>query len=197
MAKAVEEQEEKKFNKFQWFLFVVVIPILFAVTLALVILSVAGINVFEKTKEYGQNIPFLSAYFEENPSNSIEDWESNMIELEGEIKDREAKILELETELDGKEKQVERVLLEKEQLQLQIDELTAMQEENKRAFKDIIKTYETISAKKAAPIITQMSDEDAVKILTSIKPDNLAAIIENMEPEDAAKYTELLTAENN
>nr|WP_281064436.1 hypothetical protein [Cytobacillus eiseniae] len=70
-----------------------------------------------------------------------------------------------------------------------------MKDENKRAFKDIVKTYETISAKKAAPILAQMTEEEAIQILTNLKSDTLAAIMEKMEPEDAARYTELLTAD--
>lgn len=189
----VEEKGEKKFNKFQWFIFTGLIPTLFAILIVLIVLSFAGINVFEKAKEYGEKVPFLSSLIEENKTKTEEEWETSLIELEGEIKDREAQIEKLQLELDGRDKEVERGKLEIEQLQLQIEELIAIQEENKRAFKDIIKTYETMSAKKAAPIISQMNEQDALKILTTIKSDNLAAILESLEPEKAAKYTELLT----
>ena len=43
--------------------------------------------------------------------------------------------------------------------------------------------------KKAAPIITQMNDNEALKILSSLKPATLAAILEKMNATDAAKYT--------
>lgn len=193
----MEEKEEKKINKFQWFIFTGLIPTLFAILIVLIVLSFAGINVFEKAKEYGEKVPFLSSFIQKDASKSVEDWETDVVELEGEIKDREAQIEQLQTELDGKDKEVERSKLEIEQLQLQIDELLAIQEENKRAFKDIIKTYETMSAKKAAPILAQMNDQEALKILTNIKADTLAAIMENLGPEEAAKYTEMLTNDNN
>ena len=57
----------------------------------------------------------------------------------------------------------------------------------------MIKTYETMSAKKAAPIITQLNDKEAMTILANIKSDTLAAIMEQMNAVDAAKYTSLLT----
>ena len=75
--------------------------------------------------------------------------------------------------------------------------MTAIQEENKRAFREIVKTYETMSAKSAAPIISNMDTSEAVKILTNIKPESLAAIMEKLPAEEAAKYTELLTNETN
>ncbi|MDZ5473480.1 MotE family protein [Bacillus sp. 31A1R] len=197
MANVIEEQEqtEKKFNKFQWFLFVVLIPLLFAITLGLIVATVAGINVFETSKEYGQKLPFVSSLFKEEEVKSVEEFEKNIISLEAQIKDREAKIEQLELEIDGKVKEVERGKLEKEQLQIQIDELLSIQEENKRAFKDIVKTYETMSAKKAAPIIAEMTDKEALKILSNLKADTLASVLENMDAAKAAKYTEKLTNE--
>lgn len=192
----MEAIEEKKVNKFQWFVFTVLIPLLFAIVVALIVFSFAGVNVFEKAKEYGQKIPFFSSLVDKEEEKTVVDWETNIIELEAEIKDREAQISGLQTELDSKSVEVERANLEIEQLQIQIADLIALQEENKRAFKDIVRTYETMSAKKAAPIIALLRDEEAVKILTNLKTDTLAAIMEKMEPEDAAKYTELLTNEN-
>lgn len=200
MANTVEEKEsqgkeQRTFNKFQWFVFTGLIPTLFAILIVLIVLSFAGINVFDKAKDFGQKVPFLSNLLQEEETMSVEEWEASIIELEGQIKDKEAQIEKLQTEMDGKDKEVERGKLEIEQLQSQIDELLAIQEDNKRAFKDIIKTYETMSPKKVAPIISQMNEQEALKILTSIKADTLAAIMENLGPEEAAKYTELLTNE--
>lgn len=195
MDKVAEELETKKTSRFQSFIYVVLIPLLFTITVALIVMTILGYNVFELTKEYGQKIPFVSSMISDDASDSAKDIETNMIELEAEIKDREAKITKLETELESKDQEISRAELEKERLQEEIDELTAMKEENKRAFKDIVKTYETISAKKAAPILSQMSETEALQILTNLKSDRLAEIMEKMEPEDAARYTELLTAD--
>ena len=49
-----------------------------------------------------------------------------------------------------------------------------------------------MSAKSAAPVITEMDDEEAIRILTNLKPDILAAILEKMVPQDAAKYTTMM-----
>ncbi|WP_019152786.1 MotE family protein [Robertmurraya massiliosenegalensis] len=195
MAKTAERIVEKKANKFQWFLYTGLIPLLFLVVVMLIVFSVAGVNVFEKAKEYSQKVPFLSEMIKEEPTQTMEELEANTIELEGQIQDKEAQIEKLQSELEGKDSEIERTNLEIEQLQLQIDELLAIQDENKRAFKDIVKTYETMSAKKAAPIISKMQEQEALQILSSIKSDNLAAIMENLQPEEAAKYTELLTNE--
>lgn len=194
MAKSIEK-EDKKISKFQWFIYTGLIPTLFAILILLIVLTFVGVNVFEKAKEYGQKVPIISNFIETDSDQTVEEWEANMIELEGEIKDKEAQIEQLHAELDGKDKEVERSKLEIEQLEIQIDELMAIQEENKRAFKDIIKTYESMSAKKAAPIISSMQEQEALKILSNLTADSLAAVLENLEPDKAAKYTELLTNE--
>ncbi|PWW27367.1 flagellar motility protein MotE (MotC chaperone) [Cytobacillus oceanisediminis] len=193
MERMPEEQGSQKASKFQWFLFAFFIPILFAVTVALLVFTLSGNNIFVTVKEYGQKVPLLSSIINGESSNS-EVMESQLIELEAEIKDREARITQLESQLDSKELEIERAGLEKQRLEQEIKELTAIKEENKRAFKDIVKTYESISAKKAAPILTEMKDEEALKILSNVKADTLAAIMEKMDPEDAAHYTALLTA---
>ncbi|EIJ81497.1 hypothetical protein PB1_01090 [Bacillus methanolicus PB1] len=195
MEKVFEEQEEKKYGRLQWLLYIVAIPMLFAFVVALIVMTFAGINVFDAAKEYGKKIPVVSNIFKDENSKSITEIEQTMVELEGEIKDKEAKISRLESQMQNKDKEIDRLKLEKKRLESQIDELAAIQEENKRAFKDIVRTYETMSAKKAAPIITKMKNEEALKILTNIKADTLAGIMENMSPEEAAKYTELLTDE--
>ncbi|MFD2443524.1 MotE family protein [Bacillus sp. CGMCC 1.16607] len=188
------EQNENKTNRFQWFLVVVIIPLLFAITVTIIVMTIAGINVFETVNKYGQKLPFVSSYFADNDSQSLEKLESDIVDLEASIKDGEAKIEKLESQLGNKDEEIEKYKLEKEQLEMQISELMAIQEENKRAFKEIVQTYETISAKKAAPIVVNLKEEEALKILTNVKAETLASILENMSAKDAAKYTELLTA---
>ncbi|WP_210363821.1 hypothetical protein [Bacillus sp. REN3] len=196
MGKSIEEKENQRENRFQWFLFVIVIPTLFAIVIALVVLTFAGINVFQTAKDIGAKLPFVSKMVEDTKQPSIEEYEKNIIRLEAEIKDGEAKMEQLQSKIESKDLQVERLELEKSQLEAQIEELTAIQQDNKRAFREIVKTYESMSAKSAAPIIAEMKNEEAVRILTNIKPDALAAIMEKLPAAEAAKYTEMLTSES-
>ncbi|KAF0820373.1 MULTISPECIES: MotE family protein [unclassified Cytobacillus] len=194
MKKMQEEQETPKTSRFQWFIYAFLIPILFGITVALLIFTITGNNIFDTAKEFTQKVPFIAEVFDDTKSRSQEVMEEQLISLRAEVKDREARIFQLESELDSKEVEIERAGLEKQRLEEEISELTAIKEENKRAFKDIVRTYERISAKKAAPILTEMKDEEAVKILSTVNSDTLAAIMEKMEPKDAARYTALLTA---
>lgn len=191
MEKLVEEQEIKKYSKIQWFFVVILIPTIFALMVAVLVASVAGINVVDKAKEFSEKLPFMPTDEEVRQEKKINEMETKLTELQAEVKDREEAIKELENEIEGKDKQLETLKLEKEQLQIQINELTNTKE-GQQSFKDIVSTFEKMSAKNAAPIITQMNEEESIKILSSLKPDILSAILEKMEPDVAAKFTTLL-----
>jgi flagellar motility protein MotE (MotC chaperone) len=151
----------------------------------------------DAAKDFGQKIPIVGSFVQKDHPIASKSSDKYVIELQGQIKDKEAEISQLQTKIDSRNKDIQRANLENSRLQKEMDDMAASQAESKRALKDIIKTYETMSAKKAAPIITQMSDKEALKILSSVKPDILAAIMENMNSNDAAKYTQLLTIGTN
>ncbi|NQD65695.1 MotE family protein [Bacillus haikouensis] len=192
MPKVTEEEKETKSNgRFQWIVFVVFIPLLFAITIALVVMTVAGINVFEKA----QSIPFISKVLPSDTEENQEQLENRIISLQATIEDKEAKISQLQNGIDGSEKDNEKLQATIEQQKLELEELRQIGEENKRAFKEVVSTFESMSAKSAAPVLLKMDDQEAIKILSSIKPDNLADILEKMPPEDAARLTGLLSAD--
>lgn len=192
MPKVIEEEKETKSNsRFQWIVFVVFIPLLFAITIALVVMTVAGINVFEKA----QSVPFVSKILPSENEHDQEQLKSRIVSLQASIEDKEAKISQLQNELGGQEKENEKLHATIEQQKLELEELRQIGEENKRAFKEVVSTFESMSAKSAAPVLLKMDDQEAIKILSSIKPDDLADILEKMPPEDAARYTGLLSTD--
>lgn len=193
MEKLIEEQEGKKYSKIQWFFVVIFIPSIFALIVAGLVATVAGINVVEKVKEFSEILPFVPTEEEVNQAQKMNDMETKLSKLQTEVKEREEAIKTLENEIEGKDKELVTLKLEKEQLQMQIDKLLSAEGESQQSFAEIVSTYENMSAKKAAPIISRMNEKEALKILTSLKPDTLAAILEKMETDVAAKYTVLLT----
>lgn len=197
MAKSVKKQEEEqKAGGFQKFLYFFVIPVLFTGLVFLILLSVLGVNVFEKAKEWGSDIPVISSIIGKESKAGIAKYEDKIISLQAEMKDNNARMSQLESELESKERERERLALEKQTLESEIEELRKIQEDNKRAFKEIVSTYESMSAKSAAPILAKMKDEDAVQILSKINTESLAKIMEKMPPEKAAKYTEMISTAN-
>jgi flagellar motility protein MotE (MotC chaperone) len=191
---AEKEKNEKTTSRFQWVLFAGIIPLLFAVVIALLVMTVAGVNIFEKAKAAGEKIPFISSMIPTDAKEEAAKLEERVLTLQTEIEEKNSEITSLQGKIDSQEKDKEGLLLEQEQLHAEIEELQQIQQENKRAFKEMVSTYESMSAKSAAPVLLKMKNEEAVKILSNIKPAALAKILEKMPPEDAAKYTELLSA---
>ncbi|TMU87786.1 hypothetical protein FGG79_06645 [Bacillus sp. BHET2] len=195
MAKVIEKEEKESNSRFQRVVFIILIPLLFAITFALVIMAVAGINVFEKAQTLGSDIPFLADVIPSNEGQESEQLQEKMISLKASIEDQKAKIAQLQSEIETKDSDNGQLQATIQQQKEELEELRQIGEENKRAFKEVVNTFEEMSAKSAAPVLLNMKDDEAMKILSSIKPNTLADILEKMPPEDAARYTELLSTE--
>lgn len=194
MADLPKMEQNEKSGKLKNFFLLGVIPTLFAVLVLLVVLTFSGINIFDKAGELGRKIPVIGDKLVRDEEESRKQLEKELAELRGQLKDREMEIQRLKNALSEKDEEIERV--QKERLEKQIDERLDEQEEGKADFREIVRTYENMSAKRAAPIISNMSDMEAIKILSHLRPEKRAAILEKMAPEQAAKYTEMfLTAE--
>ncbi|MCA1062374.1 MotE family protein [Rossellomorea aquimaris] len=195
MAKVIEEGNKGHSSRFQKAVFIVFIPLLFTITFALVIMTFAGINVFEKAQSISSEIPFLDKVIPSDESRNREQLQERMITLQASIEDQEAKIAQLQSEMEKKDSDNEQLQATIQQQKEELEELRQIGEENKRAFKEVVNTFESMSAKSAAPVLLNMNDDEAMKILSSIKPDTLADILEKMPPEDAARYAELLSTD--
>ncbi|MFJ7751936.1 MotE family protein [Peribacillus muralis] len=195
----MEELEESKISKFQWFL-VIFIPLIFAVTVALIVLTVAGVNVAEKAKDMSAKIPFITSDKKDedrgNEARNDEKVSIKLEKLETEIVNKQKEIDKLEGIIDTRDKSIEKAEAEKQQLQMEMNQLKESQTGKDKAFKDIIRTYETMAPKKSAPIITEMNDQDALEILSSMKAATLAKVLENMSAADAARLTKKLAEQS-
>ena len=196
----MNEIEEKKPNKIQWFLFVIVIPLIFAILVIAIVLSLTGGNVFEKAKDLSDKVSTqIFQSDEKQKEKTISQYEKEMVDLEAEIKNKEAEIKSLESVIDSRDQSIHQAEAEKQQLQKQLDELQNAQngiqdkgQGTTNHSNEIVKTYELMSPKKMAPILAEMSDTDAVDILVNLKAETVAKVLEQMTPEDAARLTQKL-----
>ncbi|WP_246939936.1 MotE family protein [Bacillus pinisoli] len=193
----LQENESKLINKFQWFLFVGVIPLLFAVIVSIVVLTFAGVDVAGAIQKYGQHIPGVSKLL---PA------EEGTIDLEAKLKqdvsNLEATNQENLTMIEQLEKEAEVRETEMSSLQAQIEDLTEQlkakeleQQETKQTIDELSKIYESMSSKNAAAILSELDDQDALTILRALSTEALGSILEKMEPTDAARFTKLLADE--
>ena len=184
------ELEEKKQGLFQKLFYYFLIPLTFTVAVVLIITYVTNTNIFQIADSIKDKIPFMSSEEEMIENTSLN--EERVVSLQAEIQEKEAEINQLQTEIESATASNEELLLEQERLLNEIEQLKRAQEQSQLEFKEILKAYETMSAKKAAAILTEMSESEALRIMSSMKSNTLTAIFEKMEPADAARYTELL-----
>lgn len=203
-----ELEVEKEPNKFQWFLFVIIIPLIFAILVIAIVLSLTGGNVFEKAKEISDTVS--TQIFDKEQKKSTDDYEKEIVNLEADIKDKEAEIKSLGGIVDSRDQTIQQLEAEKQQLQMQLDDIQNQQNTDQNInqntqnasqnlgqgttnnMNEVVKTYETMSPKKSAPILAEMSDSDAVEILAKLKTDIVAKVLEQMTPQDAARLTNKL-----
>ncbi len=190
---ASKVENEEKSGAFQKLLLWVLIPILFTMALVLIIAKFADVNVFDKTKELTGNLPFISEKKEEEPVAGDLVLEEQVVTMQAEIQEKEAQLFKVQQDLNKSANENEKLLIEQEKLLDEIAVLIRDKDDSKRDFNEIVTTFEQMSAKSSAPVITKMSDAEAIRILTSLKSATLASILEKMSPEDAAKYTTMMT----
>lgn len=187
------KNEKKKTGVLHNLLLWLIIPLLSVSAVLLIIAKAADINVFNETKKITEKIPIIGKQIAHQEDENEVVFEQRVIDLQAEIQEKEAKLNKLQRELDQSKELNEQLLIEQEKLLNEIAKLEREKDDSKRQFQEIVATFEHMSAKSAAPVITNMSDAEAIRILTSLKPDTLAAILEKMSPENAAKYTSMMT----
>ncbi|WP_391208659.1 MotE family protein [Psychrobacillus sp. L4] len=183
------DDESKGVGKLKMFFYWFIIPFLFTLFILLLVAQLTNVNVFEKAKELtGVGQPKVVT-----EDIKTERLEKKVVSIQAEIQEKEAQIDKLQIELDNSSKTNESLLIEQQRLLDEIDNLQREQTSTKKEYSSIVSTFEKMSAKAAAPVITKMSDAEALRILSSLKPDTVAQIFEKMTPDAAAKYTELMT----
>lgn len=178
--------EKKSPGFFQKFFAWVIIPLLFVIAILLVVAQFTNTNIFEKASE------MLPRTDEETPASAI-DMDNKIVELQAQIQEKDAQIEKLQSELNTALAENENHIAIQKELRKRIEELESGKQESKKDLKEIVNTYEKMSAKAVAPIIVEMKDEQALEILSNLKPDTLSQVLAKMDPKEAARYTELLS----
>lgn len=185
-----QDIEEKGPGFFKKLFLFVLIPLVFIIAILLIVATFTNTNVFQTAQNITSNIPFISSKEEVVENSSLN--EEKVVTLQAEIQQKEAEIASLQTQITTSSNEKQELVIELERMQYEIEKLQRAQEEAKKEFNEILSTFEKMSAKKAAPILVEMSDTEALRILASMRPDTLSEVLTKMTPAQAARYTELL-----
>ena len=190
----VYKEKRKAGNFFQMLLAWFVIPLVFAIAVLLIIAKVADVNVVEKAKEWTSSIPALEAK-EENTIETKDDeiLEERIVVLKEELKQKDQQLMDVQEDLKKSDTEKEKLKVAAEKLQAEIKVLEQSTDDTKKETSQLVSTFEQMSPKAVAPVITEMDDARALQLLSGMKANTLAAVLEKMTPAEAAKYTALLS----
>ncbi|MFC0014350.1 MULTISPECIES: magnesium transporter MgtE N-terminal domain-containing protein [Allobacillus] len=177
--------EEKKTGKLQWILFVIVIPIIFAIVMLLIVLSVMGMNPINQLKE----APIVASFVD---SKDEEILQSQLDEIQKESNNKNTQIENLQSQVSQKEAKIEELENEIADLNVELErrEETLLTEEE--AIKKMSNSFSGIEPKIAAEIIIEMEEQVALKLLEQMSDDERGKVLGAMNPEQAASYTDSL-----
>ncbi|MCA0969139.1 hypothetical protein LCM20_00885 [Halobacillus litoralis] len=182
MAKS-EQAKQEGGSKLQWFIFVIVIPVGFAITLTLIIFTILGINVFEKAEEYANRVPGLSEVVTTEDEQAAADETS---QLEATIANNNAQIEQLEQEVESKQSTIDELNMQIESLENELVSAQESEEQTSEKVGELATSFQGMDAEEAAPIISNMSEALAVQVLEQISSEERGEILGAMEPETAA-----------
>jgi flagellar motility protein MotE (MotC chaperone) len=184
-------KQNEKSSRLVWFLLVIAVPAVFAVTVFGIVLSFMGVNVIEEAKNAGKKIPIVKNVFtEEEPAiaenpNSENQWKAKFDEQEDYIKILSADLQKKEKEVTTLKSDI--ALLEK---QVEDAETTVKEDENEQ----LKKLYEAMSAKDAAAVMMEMNNNEVLGILTLLQAETQAAILAKLDAKRAAELTVLMAS---
>ncbi|SEB03295.1 Flagellar motility protein MotE, a chaperone for MotC folding [Thalassobacillus cyri] len=193
MAKS-RPKESVSTNRLQWFFFVIIIPVIFAVTLTWIVLMIAGINLGDMAAKYGKDVPVVQSLF---PSEEEKSKEQRINKLQYSLDEKNDTIDQLEQDIAGKNATIE-------ELEQQVGDLEAklsMEEstdENKDAqVKQVSSSFKDMDPGQAAAIIGNLDQPVAVTVLRNLPNSERGNILGELDPEQAATLTSLLITRGN
>jgi flagellar motility protein MotE (MotC chaperone) len=184
-------KQNEKSSKIVWFLLVIAVPAIFAVTVFGIVLSFMGVNVIEEAKNTGKKIPIVKNVLnDEAPAVAVsqsteKQWKAKFDEQEDYIKILSADLQKKAKEVSALKSDI--ALLEK---QVEDAETSVKADENEQ----LKKLYEAMSAKDAAAVMTEMNNNEVLGILTLLQAETQAAILSKLDAKRAAELTVLMAS---
>lgn len=197
------EEIEKPYSRIEWFMYIIILPLIFTMILSGIILHFLGFNVIDTALNVGHKVPGLASVLPEKKSDqkeSIESVQTNLKEKSKELKDSQAEIEKLEADLLQKDKEIEQLTSQIDKLEEGLKDKKVTDEERINKVRELAKLYGGMSPGKAAPILEKLTLTEAATILQQMNNSEKTAILAKLNPEFAADVTvsmrELEQAEN-
>lgn len=194
------EEIEKPYSRWQWFFYIILVPIIFGLLLGGMIFTFLGYDVLDTAKSIGSNIPGISKLLDQSDStnggqNSIADSGSEN-NGDGERSDSAAEddpqLQALQQQLEEKEAEIERLMAELKQREEIEEQERISKEEYQQNLRELARVYGGMSASRAAEIFENMTLMEAAQIMVLMSQQQQTSIFSKLEPTFAAQLTVLM-----
>lgn len=168
------------------------ISLIIIIAIIFTVLSLFDLNPMAKVKDFASEIPVINQFLVTEEELGLERQEQ---QYQSQISHLEEEITILESEVMVKTREVDELNQEVTKLNHQIENLHNEAEVDEPAednVKKLLETYQEMSPKSVALIITELSQPDALTILQAVDEGQRGDILSALDPETAAAYTEQL-----
>ncbi|MDB5084658.1 MAG: hypothetical protein JWN30_1544 [Bacilli bacterium] len=178
----------RKPGRFEWFFYIIFVPMLFAVLLSGVILQFLGFNIISKTTTVLRHSPVVKDMLPaESQSQSLQ---SSLQTKEQQNADLSAQLQKAKADQQTTQASLSALSAQNDSLQSQLNQLQqqlTQKQSDAAAVAAQVKVLTQMDAGKAAAVIGALSDAEAGKFLSAMKSDQEAAILQQMDPARAAQ----------
>lgn len=159
------------------------IPLVFTMLLVVTLLSFLGVDVVAGIAK----VPVVGNLI---PDPSKKDEQRKIEALVAELEDNKEAVARLKQELQAEqEKSAE---LEAQNRERQAKEQSEAEAQWEDSYKQAAKSLEAMSARKAAPIVSQMPPREGLMMLYSMKTEARSELLSKLPPDEAGVYTVML-----
>lgn len=205
----MESGTENKYGKLEWFLYMILLPIMFTVILTAILLQFLGYNIKGELFKWGNSIPYVEkvipgsnpkplpeASAKSKATEQVEASKKQINELTQKLKQGEEQLRKADAEVKAKDDQIVEMQIQMGQLRRQLEETKKTQGDKATPDQQVAQLYKSMSPSKAAPILAAMPMNEVVTIIKAMKQDERSAILAKLDPTIAANITsELLKGE--
>ncbi|WP_028782788.1 MotE family protein [Thalassobacillus devorans] len=175
-------------NRLQWFFFVILIPVIFAVTLTLIVLTIAGVNLGDLAAKYGKDVPVVQSLFSYQAEKSKD---HTINKMQYSLDEKTDRLDQLEQEIAGKNVTIEKLQQQVGDLQAKLSMKENTKEDKEAQVKQISSSFKDMDPEQAAAIIGNLDQPIAVTVLRNLPNNERGDILGELDPEQAAKLTSL------
>ncbi|GAB7388220.1 hypothetical protein BSNK01_20570 [Bacillaceae bacterium] len=196
--------EEKAYSKTEWLFYIIILPLAFTLMLTLILLQMLGYNMAGTLLDLGNKIPYVEKLIpdratEAGAATADEDDDPDILKEKLALADRtiveqRKQIDQLQEKISERESEIQRLEAELAKMKQDMQQKTEQeaQQEREKDLKELSALYASMSPSKAAPILENLTLEEALLVLRAMDNEARADILEKMDPRRAADLSILL-----